>query len=105
MAFHLETARLRLRPMTFDDADHLARIFLDPVAMQHYPSLIDRPGTLEWIERQTTNYNKYGHGFWIVELKADGQFLGQCGLIPQRVADAVEPEVAYLFVREHWGHG
>ena len=91
--------------MTFDDADHLARIFLDPVAMRHYPSLIDRPGTLSWIERTTTNYQKYGFGFWVVERAADGAFLGQCGLIPQTVHETVEPEVAYLFVREHWGNG
>lgn len=105
MAFRLETGRLVLRAMEFEDVDHLLQIFSDPVAMEHYPSLIDRPGALQWIERTLTNYQRYGFGFWVVERRDDGAFLGQCGLIPQTVAAAVEPEVAYLFVRQHWGHG
>ncbi len=101
----METERLRLRAMTLDDADSLARIFLDPAAMRHYPSLIDQGGTRAWIQRTVTNYRQYGFGFWVVERAADGAFLGHCGLIPQAVREVVEPEVAYLFVRDDWGNG
>ncbi len=103
----IETERLQLRPMGFDDADRLASIFQDPVAMRHYPSLIDRPGTIRWIERTITNYERFGYGLLVVERRDDGEFLGQCGFIPQTVGDegGPEPEIAYLFVRRHWGHG
>lgn len=101
----METARLRLRAMTRDDAENLSRIFLDPVAMRHYPSLIDHAGTGAWVDRTLANSERDGFGFWIVEHLADGAFLGPCGLIPQRLGDVVEPEVACLLVREHWGHG
>jgi RimJ/RimL family protein N-acetyltransferase len=107
MKLGMGTTRLQLRPMTFDDVDRLALIFQDPVAMRHYPSLIDRPGTLSWIQRVTTNYERFGYGLLMVERKADGEFLGQCGFIPQTVGDDAppEPEIAYLFVRRHWGQG
>jgi RimJ/RimL family protein N-acetyltransferase len=105
MQFRLETERLVLRAMQAEDVDHLLRIFSDPVAMRHYPSLIDPAGTRAWIQRTRSNYRRYGFGFWVVERKADRAFLGQCGIIPQTVDGTVEPEVAYLFVRDFWGQG
>jgi len=55
-----ETERLRFRPMGDADVDKLSRIFLDPVAMRHYPSLIDGAGTLAWIRRTRSNYARRG---------------------------------------------
>ncbi len=101
----LETERLSLREMTRSDADHLLEVFADPIAMQHYPSTIDRDGAIAWIERARASYARHGFGFWIVERKEDRRFLGQCGLLVQDVHGATEVEVAYLFARQFWGHG
>ena len=101
----LETERLRLRQMMPADAGLLLEIFQDPVAMRHYPGTIDRDGAIAWVERAQASYRRHGHGFWIVERKVDARFLGQCGLLAQDVHGATEVEVAYLFVRQFWGHG
>ncbi|MFP3394536.1 GNAT family N-acetyltransferase, partial [Brevibacillus sp. SIMBA_076] len=39
------------------------------------------------------------------ELKTQGTFVGQCGIVPQTVEERREMEIAYLFVRAHWGKG
>ncbi len=101
----METGRLRLRRLTMDDLDHLLLIFSDPVAMQYYPSTMDRAEAAAWIRRTDANYEAYGTGFLAVESREDGRFLGQCGLIPQTIDASVDMEVAYLFVRRFWGQG
>lgn len=99
------TARLHLRKMTSRDLPHLLRIFSDPVAMQYYPGIMNEEETMEWIQRTLKNYDAYGVGFWVVEENSTGQFLGQCGIIPQALDGTRQMETAYLFVRSQWGQG
>ena len=47
----LETSRLLLREFVPEDADALAAVLSDPVAMRYYPAPFDRKGVDEWIER------------------------------------------------------
>src|SRR4051794_17155982 len=93
----LETPRLRLRQMTWDDADNLLGIFADPMAMRFYPSTKDRGETEAWIARHLRGYAEDGIGLWIAELADTGQFVGQCGLVAQEVAGQREIEIGYLF--------
>ncbi|NMP22974.1 GNAT family N-acetyltransferase [Sulfobacillus harzensis] len=99
------TQRLSLRRMTYGDRANLLQIFSDPVAMQYYPSTMNEEETMRWIRRTLANYDTYGVGFWVVEDKATGRFLGQCGIIPQDLDGTRHMEIAYLFVRREWGHG
>ena len=41
----------------------------------------------------------------MVEEKATGRFLGQCGIIPQELEGMRQMEIAYLLARREWGHG
>ena len=47
-----------------------------------------------------------GHGFcfWVIERKADGAFLGQCGLGPPRLGFS-EVEIGWRLSRHAWGQG
>lgn len=101
----LTTERLILRKMNQDDASHLLKIFSDPEAMRYYPSTKNENETREWINWTLNNYAKYGVGLWIVEDKATGDFLGQCGIVPQEVDGETKMEIGYLFVRRAWGKG
>ncbi|WP_243355243.1 GNAT family N-acetyltransferase [Bacillus litorisediminis] len=101
----LITDRLKLREMTKNDVQNLMEIFSDPVAMKYYPSTKDEKETMSWIEWTLNNYKNYGVGLWIVEHKETGQFLGQCGIVPQEVDGKIEMEIGYLFVRREWGKG
>ncbi|QDP39324.1 GNAT family N-acetyltransferase [Radiobacillus deserti] len=97
--------RLRLRKMVYDDLDNLQEIFSDPIAMKYYPSTKNIEETRQWISWTKENYSKYNIGLWIVENKNTGAFLGQCGLVPQKVDGEVRVEIGYLFKREAWGNG
>jgi len=101
----LSTERLILRRMTEDDAGKLMEIFSDPVAMKYYPSTKNEDETMEWINWTLKNYDEYGVGLWIVEDKGTGEFLGQCGIVPQEVDGIMEMEIGYLFARRVWGKG
>lgn len=101
----LITERLILRKMNQEDASHLLQIFSDPEAMRSYPSTKNENETREWINWTLNNYAKYGVGLWIVEDKATGDFLGQCGIVPQEVDGEIKMEIGYLFVRRAWGKG
>ncbi|MEH7886082.1 GNAT family N-acetyltransferase [Bacillus sp. JJ1609] len=99
------TERLILRRMTKEDTGNLVEIFSDPVAMRYYPSTKNESETMEWINWTLKNYDEYGVGLWIVEDKVTGEFLGQCGIVPQEVEGVMEMEIGYLFVRRVWGKG
>ncbi len=101
----LTTDRLVLREMAHTDADHLLSIFEDDEAMKYYPAKKNRDETIDWIMWTIGNYEKYGVGLWVVEDKLSGQFLGQCGLVLQKIEGDVEVEIGYLFKRQHWGKG
>ncbi|KON88566.1 hypothetical protein AF332_18315 [Sporosarcina globispora] len=99
------TERLILRKMTPDDTGKLMEIFSDTVAMRYYPSTKNESETMEWVKWTQKNYDEYGVGLWIVEDKVTGEFLGQCGIVPQEVDGVIEMEIGYLFVRRLWGNG
>lgn len=101
----ISTERLNLRKMVREDAKFLQEIFLDPVAMKYYPSTKDEKQTLDWIDWTLKNYVNYGVGLWIVEDKHTGEFLGQCGIVPQEVDGEVVMEIGYLFAKRVWGNG
>ncbi|WP_309241979.1 GNAT family N-acetyltransferase [Brevibacillus daliensis] len=100
-----ETDRLKLRQMDENDEDNLMRIFSDPIAMQYYPSTKTKEQAQSWIKWNLKNYENNDVGLWICELKENGAYVGQCGIVPQIVNEQQEMEVGYLFVREFWGRG
>ncbi|UFT99995.1 GNAT family N-acetyltransferase [Radiobacillus kanasensis] len=97
--------RLQLRKMVQDDVDYLQEIFADPIAMHYYPATKNIEETKRWIDWTKENYSKYNIGLWMVEDKETSSFLGQCGLVPQKVDGEVRIEVGYLFKRSVWGNG
>lgn len=60
---------------------------------------------MDWIDWTLGNYERHGTGLWIVENKGTGEFLGQCGIVPQEVEGVSEMEIGYLFARRAWGNG
>jgi len=102
----LQSERLHLRPLHVDDAEPIHELFSDPVAMR--PSLTDlrdRAQTQEWLELALRRAQATGVGFRAVTLRTDGSYLGHAGLLPQEVDGVEELEVAYWFLRKHWGRG
>jgi RimJ/RimL family protein N-acetyltransferase len=99
MALHLETERLRLRPWAGSDAADLRLLHGERGGA--LPTVEQARGS---IERDLLRSAETGIGLLPIQRRAEGDFIGYCGLIIGR-ASLEEPEIAYeLFQRAH-GHG
>ena len=102
----LETPRLFLRHLTFDDLGAVRTLYSDPVVMVtkggvRSPELIEQQ-VKGYIEEYTT----VGYCFWAVVLRQSDRFIGLCGLLDQQAVDGqAEIEVAYTLAKEYWNQG
>jgi RimJ/RimL family protein N-acetyltransferase len=101
----IETERLRLRALSLDDLDGVARVLTDPEAMRYFPRAFTRDEARGWIERSLGRYASEGTGLFAVERRADAAFLGDTGLVVQRPGGVEDLEVGYHFARDQWGQG
>ena len=58
----LETRRLFLRQLTYDDIASLSLVLSDQESMQHYPHPLSKEEIRQWIERNIERYKKDGFG-------------------------------------------
>jgi len=100
----LETARLRLRPMTDDDLEEMSAMLGDPEVMRYYPAPKTRAEAQLWIDWNKRNYAEYGFGLWVME-DHEGKFIGDCGLTMQIVDGTAEVEVGYHVSTARQGNG
>jgi RimJ/RimL family protein N-acetyltransferase len=105
----LETDRLFLRPFTRDDVDHLVALDADPEVVHFITGGAATPRE-EVVDEILPAFLRYqesgiGYGFWAVEEKATGAFLGWFHLRPHSDGTPDEPELGYRLRREAWGKG
>lgn len=101
----LETARLLLRELSFDDLDFMAVMLGDPDVMRHFPAVEDRAGARRSIEKNRARYAADGHGFWLAVDKATAEPVGRIGLLRQTIDGADHAEVAYMVHAPHQRRG
>ena len=101
----LETERLFLRELSWDDREALCAILQDEETMYAYEGAFSDVMVQEWLERQLSRYEKWGFGLWAVILKGSGALIGQCGLTMQPWKDGEVLEIGYLFNRAFWHQG
>ena len=102
---HLETDRLVLRPLAFDDLEAMASLLGDAEALVLWGEPLDRDGARAWIQRNQDRYLAHGFGRCAVLLRATGELVGDCGLIRTVIEDAEEVELGWIVRRSHWGSG
>jgi RimJ/RimL family protein N-acetyltransferase len=100
-----ETERLILRPFTFADVDHLAVLYKDPETMRFWGGIQPRERAWGEILGYLRGYEESGHAFWAVVDKADGHFIGRCGLYLPEQDNPQEAELGYQIARPYWGRG
>lgn len=99
-----ETPRLMLREIVPDDAEQAYLLNLDPEVVKYTG---DKPfasvdeARLFWANYE--HYGNFGFGRWAVIRKADGEWLGWCGL--KYVPEFDEYDIGFRFFRRHWGQG
>jgi RimJ/RimL family protein N-acetyltransferase len=95
----IETERLVLRPLTFDDVDTLLALDGDPEVMRYItggrPS--SRDDVIDIVRRRMGRR-------WMGADRVTAEFVGWFGLVPSATTDG-EYEVGYRLRREFWGQG
>ena len=101
----LETPRLILRELSPADLSAICRVLQDKETMYAYEHAFSDEEVQAWLNNQLRRYREDGFGLWGVELKENGELIGQCGLTWQSITDRRVVEVGYLFERAYWHQG
>ena len=104
-----ETARLRLRDWKAEDQQPFYEIMNTPSVMQHLGGLQTPDEWKDAFTRISGFTRDFGHTFWIVEDRANGEILGFCGLKRVNAPGAGElagtPEIGWRLRESAWGKG
>jgi len=101
----LRTQRLTLRAFRATDLDPLAAMLADPEVARFLGLGRPRDRVESWLalESMLGQWALRGYGFFALESRATGAFLGRAGIF--HPLDWPEPELAYALPRPAWGQG
>lgn len=107
MSVYIETDHLVLRDWEDSDVSHFVSMNADPIIMEYFPRRLDEPATLKLVKEFKAHIQEHGYGFFAVEHKESGEFIGMAGLgaVPRNKPFAPATEIAWRFDYEHWGKG
>ena len=104
-----ETERLRLREWGEEDGARFYAIMNTPAVMRHLGGVQDRATWQSALGRIAGFQRDFGHTFWLVERKSDGELLGFCGLKRVNSPGAGELtgqfEIGWRLRESAWGQG
>ena len=102
----IETERLRLRPVTVDDADLMLAIWNDPAFIRNVSDRGIRTveQAREAIEGGAQKlFEDYGYGPYCMSLKSDGTMIGICGLFKRDNLE--DPDIGFGVLPDFCGKG
>ena len=105
---NLETNRLITRFLTANDVSSWTDFFRDKEAVEFLPMLgisSYEEKAKYWIEMQLNRYSENRFGLQAIIDKRTNMFIGQCGLLTQKVDGRIEIEVGYHILKKYWGQG
>jgi RimJ/RimL family protein N-acetyltransferase len=100
----IDTERLILRTFRHSDLATYAALNADPEVMRYLGGVIDAAESDDIAEWAQETYATHRMGLLAIERRADGVFLGMCGLhhvswYPDDI------EIGWRLAREYWGNG
>ena len=102
----METERLRLRPVTVDDATLMLAIWNDPAFIKNVADRGIRTveEAREAIEGGVQKlFEEYGYGPYCMSLKSDGGMIGICGLFKRDNLE--DPDIGFAALPDYCGKG
>lgn len=103
-----ETDRLILRAFRDEDREPWAAMNADAEVMRHFPAPLSRQEADALLDRVNGRIAATGVGFWALERKSDGAFLGFAGLNcigHESLPVYGQWEVGWRLARHAWGQG
>ena len=103
----LETERLKLRAWQDTDLPFFAQLNADEDVMRYFPSVLSREQSDALAHKFQHLILKQGWGFWAVELKKTGEFIGFTGLNTQAEQFIFSPcvEIGWRLAKPYWHQG
>ena len=101
-----ETPRMRLRPVTVDDAELMLAIWNDPAFIRNVSDRGIRTveQAREAIEGGAQKlFQDYGYGPYCMSLKTDGAMIGICGLFKRENLE--DPDIGFGVLPDYCGKG
>lgn len=102
----IETARLKLRWLTLDDAEFIFELVNDPAWLRYIgdKEVRNSADAAAYIQdRLLTSYVRFGFGLYLVEKTSNSEPMGLCGLIQRDALPDVDLGLAFL--PAHRGQG
>jgi RimJ/RimL family protein N-acetyltransferase len=105
----MESNRLKIRQ--WKDIDYLpyAQLNSDPEVMQYFPATLSQKESDNQADTIRNLISENGWGFWAIEQKSTGQFIGFVGLHSQNensgIPNAPFVEIGWRLSSEFWGLG
>jgi RimJ/RimL family protein N-acetyltransferase len=102
----IETERVILRPWRDEDRDAFLAMGQSSNVMKYLGGVQSCEQVDEAIARVQACQEAHGHCFWAMERKADGTYLGFCGLKIGNVGSIIdEIEIGWRLREDAWGQG
>ncbi|MFC9329829.1 GNAT family N-acetyltransferase [Kitasatospora sp. NPDC057015] len=102
----LRTDRLLLRQWRDSDLAPWAALNADPEVREYFPEVLTAEQSADSVARFRSELAERGYGWWAVEVRATGEFIGFTGLDP---VDEGLPftgvEIGWRLARTAWGQG
>ena len=102
----LETERLTLSRLTIADAAFLLELMNEPAFIEHVADRglrTEADAALYLTEKILPTYERFGFGFYRVNLKESESAIGICGLVQRDTLD--DPDVGFSILRRFCGKG
>lgn len=103
----LITERLLLRRWRDSDRAPFAQLNADVEVMRHFPAPLTRDASDAMVDRIDASFGAARYGLYVVERRAEGDFIGFVGLAAGTFEAPFTPavEIGCRLARHAWGHG
>lgn len=103
----LHTPRLILRHWRDEDLASFAALNADPEVMRFFPACLDTQQSDALVERVRQHLAVHGFGWWVLQQRETGAFIGAAGLLHVGFNAPFVPavEIGWRLARQHWRQG